>query len=115
MFIKPVLYFHAITHLVEIGHKTIMLKKSFIIRRVIIHSKHRCMKPLNQQSPPSFPFTEVDGPVHSFHTSLPQPLFAMVKHEAGARLIINTIEKAYSTGGLRLLVLLVDKSGNTAN
>src|SRR5258705_8440603 len=99
-FIHTVCNAKRIAPLFIIQLKSIALKKFIVIRWVIVHLVLRRMKSLHNQSPPTVALAKVDRAIHGFHSSLLQPLFAMVEHHERCGFAVDALKKTYAARGL---------------
>src|SRR5690554_1550387 len=103
-----------IGHLLKILMKAIVLKKTLIIGRVVLHTKSGTGKTLNKQPPEIIIFTKVNGSIHRLHTLALQPFFGRIEQEKSRITIIYALKKTHPAGSLGKTIglLFVYESGH---
>ena len=114
-FCNWIMNFSSKTQLIEINLETIILKKRFVIRRIIIHPIKRFAKSIDQKSPKFIAFPEINRPVHRFHSFLLKFNFSKIENKICGFLVIDAIEKTNSSGWLLLFIFSADKNCDFPN
>ena len=84
---------------------------------MVVHLVDWGVTPLDEESPPGFFLTEVDGAVHGLHAFGGEPFTAGVEEEVGSLYAVYTLKKAHAACGLGFVegCALIDEGGDTAN
>lgn len=81
----------------EIQLKAILLKKSLIIRWVVIAAITWRMEAVDKQTPPAFAIAKIDWSIHGQYPFFLQPFFCGIKKQIGSLLVIDAFEKTATT------------------
>ena len=102
--------------LIKVVPESVVLKKIPIVSFMILHSDTRVHKSINQQSPITMIFPEINRCIHCLHTSFVQPVLCNIKEFKSCIFIINTLEKTHSAGWLSInrSIIFLKKSGNSS-
>src|SRR5438105_3008460 len=99
LFFEARCWIKAETYLVEEKLKSIVFKKFYVIRWIVVHTIQWFIKAFIYEAPPFVSFPKIDWPVHRLHSLLDQPMFGIVKHKICSILAVDAFKEADAPDG----------------